>query len=68
MTTLQRKLKSARRKLGLTQVAMAAKLEAPASTYIKWEQGISTPPVMSLKALNAAVDALLGAGSSSLRN
>ena len=56
---LQRKLKSVRKKFGLTQNQLAERIGVPASTLIHWEQDVATPRGLALKALTDALNAML---------
>ena len=56
---LQRKLKAAREKLGLSQSQMAEKLGVPVRTLQRWEQNQSTPRGLALTSINKTLDRIL---------
>ncbi len=56
---LQRKLKAAREKLGLSQSQMADKLGVPVRTLQRWEQNQSTPAAFALKTIEEKLDRIL---------
>lgn len=56
---LKNKLKAAREKSGLTQKQFAEKIGVPYRTLVSWENDQRTPRGLALKALNAALDAIL---------
>ena len=57
---LQRKLKEARAKLGLSQSLFAAKLGIPVRTLQHWEQDQQTPRGLALASINKTLDRILG--------
>lgn len=56
---LQRKLKAAREKLGLSQSQAAKEWGVPVRTLQRWEQNQSTPHGFALKVLTEKLDAIL---------
>ncbi len=56
---LRDKLKAARAKLAMTQNQFAQRLGIPARTLESWEADRATPRGFTLKALTAALDAIL---------
>lgn len=56
---LQRKLKAAREKAGLSQSQASEAWGIPLKTLQQWEQDKATPRGLALKAINELLDAIL---------